>query len=317
MNLHTNKELFSTLITLTAKHFRITPAFVEKDYWITLILCNLSNSPFSNSIVFKGGTSLSKGYRLVNRFSEDIDIAMIEEKLSGNALKTKIRNIEKEITTNFTEIEVPNVTSKGSMFRKSVFEYPSIISGILSGNTAKRIIVEINSFANPYPYLQQEITSFIVEFLQEKNQQQEIEEYGLQAFSLNVLDKCRTMLEKLVSLMRFSFSETPTQAIASKIRHFYDLYYLAQDSECWEYVQSSNFKSDFQELLEHDKEAFDTPEGWRIKEISDSPLVDDFLALWTGLRTTYQNELSQLAFVEIPDEKDVFRSFERLIRYIW
>lgn len=317
MNLHTNKELFSTLITLTAKHFRITPAFVEKDYWITLILCNLSNSPFSNSIVFKGGTSLSKGYRLVNRFSEDIDIAMIEEKLSGNALKTKIRNIEKEITTNFTEIEVPNVTSKGSMFRKSVFEYPSIISGILSGNTAKRIIVEINSFANPYPYLQQEITSFIVEFLQEKNQQQEIEEYGLQAFSLNVLDKCRTMLEKLVSLMRFSFSETPTQAIASKIRHFYDLYYLAQDSECWEYVQSSNFKSDFQELLEHDKEAFDTPEGWRIKEISDSPLVDDFLALWTGLRTTYQNELSQLVFVEIPDEKDVFRSFERLIRYIW
>ena len=128
MNLHTNKELFSTLVTLTAKHFRITPAFVEKDYWITLILHNLSNSPFSNSIVFKGGTSLSKGYRLVNRFSEDIDIAMIEEKLSGNALKTKIRNIEKEITANFTEIEVPNVTSKGSMFRKSIFEYPSIIS---------------------------------------------------------------------------------------------------------------------------------------------------------------------------------------------
>ena len=317
MNLHTNKELFTTLVALTAKHFRITPAFVEKDYWITLILHNLSNSPFSNNVVFKGGTSLSKGYRLVNRFSEDIDIAMIEEKLSGNALKTKIRNIEKGITTNFTEITDPNITSKGSMFRKSVFEYPSIISSVLSGNTVKRIIVEINSFANPYPYLQQEITSFIAEFLQETNQQQEIEEYGLQAFSLNVLDKCRTMLEKLVSLIRFSFSENPTQAIASKIRHFYDLYYLAQDSECWEYVQSSNFKLDFLELLVHDKDAFDTPEGWRVKDISESPLVDNFTTLWVGLRTTYQNELSQLAFVEIPDERDVFSSFERLIRYIW
>ena len=81
MNLHTNKELFSTLVTLTAKHFRITPAFVEKDYWITLILHNLSNSPFSNSIVFKGGTSLSKGYRLVNRFSEDIDLIVDKEAL--------------------------------------------------------------------------------------------------------------------------------------------------------------------------------------------------------------------------------------------
>jgi hypothetical protein len=316
MNLHTNKELFSTLVTLTAKHFRITPAFVEKDYWITLILLNLANSSYSTNVVFKGGTSLSKGYRLINRFSEDIDIAMIEEKLSGNALKTKIRNIEKGITTNFTEIIAPNITSKGSMFRKSVFEYPSIISSVLSGNTVKRIIVEINSFANPYPYLQQEITSFIAEFLQETNQQQEIQEYALQAFSLNVLDKCRTMLEKLVSLIRFSFSENPTQAIASKIRHFYDLYYLIQDSECWKYVQSSNFKSDFLELLAHDKEAFDTPEGWRVKDISESPLIGDFSALWIGLRTTYQNELSQLAFVEIPDEKEVFNSFKKLIKIL-
>ena len=314
MKLHTNKELFSTLVTLTAKHFRITPAFVEKDYWITLILHNLANSPFSNDVVFKGGTSLSKGYRLINRFSEDIDIAIIVEKLSGNALKTKIRNIEKEITINFTEITVPNVTSKGSMFRKSVFEYPSIISGVLSGNTAKRIIVEINSFANPYPYLQQKITSFISEFLQETNQQQTIEEYGLQEFSLNVLDKCRTMLEKIVSLIRFSFSENPPQAIASKIRHFYDLYYLTHDYECLGYLESSRFKSDFLELLAHDKNAFDTPEGWRLKEISESPLVKNFPALWVSLRTIYQNELSQLAFVKIPDEKEVYNSFEKLIK---
>lgn len=69
MNLHTNKELFSTLINLTAKQFGITPAFAEKDYWITLILYKLSQSAFAESVVFKGGTSLSKGYRLINRFS--------------------------------------------------------------------------------------------------------------------------------------------------------------------------------------------------------------------------------------------------------
>ena len=316
MNLHTNKELFSTLITLTAKHFRITPAFVEKDYWITLILCNLSNSPFSNSIVFKGGTSLSKGYRLVNRFSEDIDIAMIEEKLSGNALKTKIRNIEKEITTNFTEIEVPNVTSKGSMFRKSVFEYPSIISGILSENTAKRIIVEINSFANPYPFVQQQIISFIAEFLSVTNQTGAIQEYGLQQFELNILDKRRTMLEKLVSLIRFSFSENPSKELATKIRHFYDLYFLTKDEECARYLQSSEFQDDLLELLIHDQQEFNEPHGWQTKAIKDSPLLTDFPALWANLRSTYQNELTPLAFSEIPNETLIEKSFMETIKRI-
>jgi predicted nucleotidyltransferase component of viral defense system len=313
MKLHNNKELFSTLVTLAAKSLLMTPAFVEKDYWITLILYNLANSLYSNSVVFKGGTSLSKGYRLINRFSEDIDIAMIEENLSGNALKTKIRNIEKEITVGFTETVESNITSKGSMFRKSVFEYPSFMSGILIGSTARRIIVEINSFANPYPYVKQGITSFITEFLLATNQQETIEKYDLQAFSLNVLEKRRTMIEKLVSLVRFSFSENTTQAILSKIRHFYDLYYLTQDAECAEYIQTLQFKVDFSELLAHDKKAFDTPEGWRMQDIMKSPLIVNFPVLWDSLRTAYQNELTQLAFTEIPEDKEVFNSFEKLI----
>jgi predicted nucleotidyltransferase component of viral defense system len=95
MALHTNNNDFSELIRLTAIRFNISPEFVEKDYWITLLLNRLSQSVYAESVVFKGGTSLSKGYRLINRFSEDIDIATINENLSGNALKTKIRTIER------------------------------------------------------------------------------------------------------------------------------------------------------------------------------------------------------------------------------
>ncbi|MPN15756.1 hypothetical protein SDC9_163092 [bioreactor metagenome] len=199
------------------------------------------------------------------------------------------------------------------MFRKSVFEYPSSISGILLGNTARRIIVEINSFANPYPYVKQDISSFITEFLSETNKQETIETYNLQGFSLNVLDKRRTMIEKLVSLVRFSFSENPIQAIQSKIRHFYDLYYLAQDAGCAEYIRTDQFKTDFWKLLEHDKAAFDTPDGWRMKDILESPLIVSLPVLWESLRTTYQNELAQLAFMPIPEEKEVAQSFEKII----
>jgi len=316
MTLHNNADDFSALITFTANHFNRSIEFVEKDYWITLTLNLLARSANVENVVFKGGTSLSKGYRLINRFSEDIDIAMINENLSGNALKTKIRTVEKDISIGLTELKEPEITSKGSMYRKSVFQYPSVLNSRLSGNVPKRIIIEINSFANPYPYIKQEITSFIADFLSETNRQDTIEQYNLQPFSLNVLDKRRTMIEKLVSLIRFSFSENPTLAISSKIRHFYDLYFLANDTECAEYIQSSNFKTDFTELYAYDQTTFDEPAKWRGKTVEQSPLVNDFLIMWEKLKETYRNELTQLAFTQIPDEKDIAKVFVEISQKI-
>ena len=78
-------------------------------------------------------------------------------------------------------------------------------------------------------------------------------------------------------------------------------------------MKTNQFKIDFSELLAHEKEAFDTPEGWRDKNIIDSPLIVSFPMLWDSLRNTYQNELTQLAFTEIPKGKVVFNSFEGVI----
>ena len=49
---------------------------IEKDWWVTLVLKALFNTPMATHFMFKGGTSLSKGWRLLERFSEDIDIAL-------------------------------------------------------------------------------------------------------------------------------------------------------------------------------------------------------------------------------------------------
>jgi predicted nucleotidyltransferase component of viral defense system len=172
MTLHNNTKEFAELIQLTATYFRIFPDFVEKDYWISSVLKKLALSANAGTVVLKGGTSLSKGYRLITRFSEDVDIAMVNENLTGNALKTKIRSIEKEITTDLTEFVEPGITSKGSMFRKSVFHYPVVTFNRLSSAAPKRLIVEISSFANPYPCVKQTISSFIEEYLHSINQKQ-------------------------------------------------------------------------------------------------------------------------------------------------
>ena len=143
-----------------------------------------------------------------------------------------------------------------------------------------------------------------------------LQEYNLQQFPLSILDKRRTMLEKLVSLIGFSFSENPTKELANKIRHFYDLYYLAKDEECTKYLQSSEFQKDLSELLTHDQQEFEEPQGRQTKVMKNSPLIIDFQKLWTNLRSTYQNELTPLALSEIPNEKLIEESFMETIEKV-
>lgn len=312
MILHTSdKKLFSDTIRAASQHFNINQVFIEKDYWITLVLNHLSNTKYASETVFKGGTSLSKGFNLINRFSEDVDIAIIKSvDNTGNVIKNIIRSVEKEITTELIELNLDGVTSKGSRFRKSVFEYPSINSR----NLNNRLIVEINSFTNPFPYQQCTIKSFIYDFLKETNNDEYIYKYDLQPFTINVLKKDQTLIEKLVSLIRFSFSDDYIQSISTKIRHFYDLYYLYNDEECKNFIKSSEFKLRFLEILEHDKEIFDEPKNWRSKQLNDSVLITDFISIWEKLKEKYYTELSALAFTEIPSEDKISKTFKELIK---
>ena len=223
MKLHQDKKMFSDVIRSASEHLNIKLEFIEKDYWITYVLSHLAKSKYVGDAVFKGGTSLSKGYNLIERFSEDVDIAIINDKTkTGNEIKTIIRAIEKEITTGLNEIQMNGVTSKGSRYRKSVFEYVTT----QKANANNKLIVEINSFSNPFPYKRLTIHSLVFDFLIQNKFEQYTQQYNLQPFELNILSKEQTLLEKMVALIRFSFQENTVESLAEKIRHFYDLYYL-------------------------------------------------------------------------------------------
>ncbi len=74
----------SALFSETAARMRTTPAVVEKDFWVTWVLDRLFQQPeLARLLMFKGGTSLSKVYRLTERFSEDIDLILDWRVLGG------------------------------------------------------------------------------------------------------------------------------------------------------------------------------------------------------------------------------------------
>jgi hypothetical protein len=73
MTLFRDSEEFGPTLDAAAEHLGISATAVEKDYWVSEVLRVLARN-FAGDFIFKGGTSLSKGYRIVERFSEDIDI---------------------------------------------------------------------------------------------------------------------------------------------------------------------------------------------------------------------------------------------------
>ncbi len=323
MRLHENRELFADAIQAAAQHVEdgglgIKSIFIEKDYWICRSLSLMAMGDKNNRAIFKGGTSLTKAYGIGSRFSEDIDIAISEAwSLSGNQLKQLIKCTVRNMTVGLEEIPMQGLTSKGSHYHKAYYSYPRAIDTLQAGAIkAGQLLVEINSFANPYPFQKCTLKSFLTEFLLKTDNEAMIEEYDMQPFEVNVLDRRRTLTEKLVSLIRCSLADNYMAELTAKIRHFYDLHFLLHDEETMEYLKSDDFTADFVSLLMQDQQRFDKPEGWQNKTVTDSPIVKDLHSVWKALESVYLRELPDLAYQEIPSVYSIEDSIAELLSYI-
>ena len=96
MNLHENRDLFRDAVVATSQFKALAEIYVEKDYWVTLALHSIFSNKIGESCIFKGGTALSKCYSLINRFSEDIDIVLLNQSTS-NQLKNMLKEVSKAV----------------------------------------------------------------------------------------------------------------------------------------------------------------------------------------------------------------------------
>lgn len=107
------KEEQLTILTNVAEQKGIVDNAVEKDFWVSMVLRAIFSLPYSAAFVFKGGTSLSKGWGLIERFSEDIDLA-IEPKYLGftdittKNQRTKLRKESKKFIEGTFALDIEN-----------------------------------------------------------------------------------------------------------------------------------------------------------------------------------------------------------------
>lgn len=221
MHLHENVEDFKDLILLTSEKLNLDPMLIEKDYWITHSLYHLSKSEYKHKVVFKGGTSLTKCYRDLRRFSEDIDIALLANDISSSQIKKILTRVEKVMSLDLQPGKFEEERKSGN-YRYTQFKYKSLFAGNMM-ELHPNIRFELTSFMHPYPYENRMLGSFIEHYLDVMNMHDVIQEFGLGKFELNVLTIERTVVEKLASLIRMSYA-TDLKEIIAKTRHLYDLY---------------------------------------------------------------------------------------------
>lgn len=209
MKLHEYQEEFKTLISIVASKLHIPESAVERDYYIVFLLKKLENSDYADKYVFKGGTSLSKCYPgSIERFSEDIDLTFLGMDLSDNVCDKNIKRIEKIITHGAQTAKIPEERSPRS---KSMH--------VWFGNENNKIKLEIGSSVRPDPYSKKTFKSYIHEFLEERDEEEDIKKYELTSVTLNVLNIERTFIDKIMSVKRHAICGS----LNKKVRHIYDV----------------------------------------------------------------------------------------------
>lgn len=237
MEIYKNRELFEQLILKVSQDLSINETIVEKDFYVTLILKELVKR--CPDIVFKGGTSLSKCYKLVNRFSEDIDISYEE-----NATESKRRLINHTIIEIVDDLgfELQNRDDIKSRLDFNRFEiaYPAIFK---LDALKDKVIIETVFSIRAYPTEKKIATSIIYDYLDNNNLLDSFEEFKHEPFNVNAQSLKRTFIDKLFAICDYYLSGT----IKEHSRHLYDIYKLVP------YVQLNEEFSDLVRQIREDR----------------------------------------------------------------
>ncbi|MEI7527241.1 MAG: nucleotidyl transferase AbiEii/AbiGii toxin family protein [Mariniphaga sp.] len=312
MRLHENKILFRQAVQFTSDQMQILPIFIEKDYWVTYALHTIFTHAIGSDTVFKGGTALSKCYKMIDRFSEDIDLVVLRrEGESDSQLKTKIRTISKVVDAVLPEINVEGLTHKMGMNRKTAHVYNKEFQGNY-GQVRDVIVVEATWLGYYEPCTTKKLNSLVGEMMQNNGQDQIAMEYGLQPFDVRVLEPIRTLCEKIMSLVRFSYGENPVEDLKQKIRHTYDLHQLLQQPEFSDFFESPSFDEMLIKVANDDIASFRNNNQWLIHPPNEALIFRDLDQVWNDLRVAYNGDFKNLVYGVLPSDEAVLSTMKKI-----
>ena len=178
-----NRELFRDVILLTSQKLEVSEHIVEKDYYVTMILRKLATIEYP--VVFKGGTSLSKASRVIDRFSEDIDITFTEH--LGEARSKKLKyNILQPITEKLgLEIRNFKFIESDKNLNHYDFSYESVVGDRVINAIPPYVKLETSLMSYAFPTEEKDLGNYILDALGEEEMEL-LKTYDLESFPMRV-----------------------------------------------------------------------------------------------------------------------------------
>jgi Nucleotidyl transferase AbiEii toxin, Type IV TA system len=247
---------FEQAIIRAAEHFRkrgLREAIIEKDYYVTEAL-RIIETAVGAKVIFKGGTSLSKGWNLIERFSEDVDIFLdptafdppLGKKAIDRELKKLRQAIAKHPALKFLDKESQTI---GGFGRNDRFEYSQRFAG--AGEIRNRVFVEAGTASGREPTQRVRLQSYVGAE----------DEAG---FEMRLLHFRRTFVEKMFAIhAKVEAFKKEGKDIGGYARHYYDLFCLAERPEVVAMLRSDEYaaiKADYDRVSrEHFEKSYVPP----------------------------------------------------------
>lgn len=217
MILHKDKESFDAVIKAASRYFNVSTAIIEKDYYVTLILLELVK--LVPGLLFKGGTSLSKCYKIIDRFSEDIDISLDSEHQS-QANRKNLKHIIVEICNNL-KLNLINESEIKSRKNYNCYKIDYYARHSLQGVNSQ-LLIETVFIVKSFPIEIKKASSMVYDYLKVVGNEDLIKYYELTPFSIRVQTLNRTFIDKVFAICDYMLDNKAER----QSRHIYDLYRL-------------------------------------------------------------------------------------------
>ena len=218
MNLHDDREVFEELIAGTANELAIPTNIIEKDYYVTIALKALSEK--IDDMVFKGGTSLTKCYQLLDRFSEDIDISYTAE--SGIPGEARKKHLKRAVVDTMEELNLPIINIDETRSRRQYNCYRAEYTSIYGLITILKpeLVVETYVALLPFPTTKRLVDNYIYRFLRKIDRLDIAEAYNLMPFEITTQTIERTLVDKVFAICDY-YMQGKTERHS---RHLYDIH---------------------------------------------------------------------------------------------
>ena len=299
--LHNHSD-FDDLLRIVADEKKISPYLVEKDYWIMHCLFGLQETGLNFEL--KGGTSLSKGFGIINRFSEDIDLRIEPPenlKVNTNPKATKPNQVEgrkgyydwlaenieidglESVARDYEFDDEQHYRSGGVRLRYPV--HTDELQGIKAG-----VLLEVG-FDDVTPNIPKTISSWAFDFAKDK-----VDVLDNRALDVACYHPGYTFVEKLQTIStKFRKQQEDGTFPINFMRHYYDVYCLLDVEEVKAFIGTDQYQA-------HKNKRFPKADNQTLNENQAYLLSDD--KTYKLFESAYQ-ESASLYYQDQPDFKDI------------